>query len=190
MAPPTITELKALAVLAAKGMALVSGALLTVAAICLLIPDGNDYAQASVLKHRRLLEAPGRRIVLVGGSNLAFGVDSTILEQKTGCSVINMGMNGYLGVKFMLREVAPHLRPQDIVVVALEYDSFFKPVDGRPSDQLMVVKANPRTFSYLDAKQRLKVLQTVPYVAQQKVLRLIREAKDDAMIHLFERQRG
>lgn len=173
--------------LIAKGLALVALASLTVFAVFLFVPEGNDYAEASILKHRRLSDTPGRRVVLVGGSNLAFGIDSTILERATACPVINMGMNGYLGVRYMLEEVQPHLRSSDIVVIALEYDSFYKSVEGTPTDQLMIIKANPSAYSYLDAKQRLAIIRAVPYVAQQKVLRILREAKDRALVRLLNR---
>lgn len=188
MSPASSRELTTLAVLLGKGLALTAAVLLTILAVCLAVPDGNDYAEASVLKHRRLIEAPGRRIVLIGGSNLAFGVDSTIIERKTSCPVVNMGMNGYLGVRFMLKEAEPHLRANDIVIIALEYDSFFKSVDGTAADQLMIVKANPRAFGYLEPHQRWEVAQAIPYVAQQKVLRLIREAKDNALTLLLGRE--
>lgn len=151
-------------------------AILPALGVFALVRDGNDYSEATILKHRRLAETPGRRIVLVGGSNIAYGVDSAILEHETGYSVINMGMNGYLGVRYMLEEIKPFLRRSDIVLVAFEYDSFYKSVEGTAADQLMIVKANPGALRYLTWKQRVAAVEAIPYVAQQKILRLTREA--------------
>ncbi|HEY0941149.1 MAG TPA: hypothetical protein VGE08_13700 [Steroidobacter sp.] len=162
----------------------------TVLALFLFVPEGNDYAEATLLKHGRLAALPGPRIILVGGSNLAFGIDSTIIERNTGCRVVNMGMNGYLGVQYMLSEVRPFLHRNDIVVVALEYDNYHKAIGGTPSDQLMIVKANPAAFTYLDADQRKAVLSTIPYVAQQKMLRLMRDGLGNAWLRLFNPEGG
>lgn len=174
--------------LLAKGTALLALALATVLGIFAFVPDGNDYAQASVLKHARLANTLGRRIVLVGGSNLAFGVDSTILERATGCQVVNMGMNGYLGVKFMLEEIAPYLRPSDIVVTAFEHDNYHKSVRGTPADLLMIVKARPASFFRLDLSQRLEVIKAIPYVAQRKVFRLTNDSLRTVFLQVYDPQ--
>jgi hypothetical protein len=144
--------------------------------IFLLVPEVHDGAEATLVKHRRLAEVPGQRIVLIGGSNLGFGVDSDLLERKTGCPAVNMGMNGYLGVSFLLEETRPFLRRGDIVVIAFEYDGYFKSAYGTGTAQLAVVKARPASLSYLDFSQRFAVMTAVPYAAQKKVLRLIHEA--------------
>ena len=162
-------------ILAAQAAALVAAALLTTAAVAVLVPDDGDYAKASVLKHDLLAEDVPRKIVLVGGSNLSYGTDSLIIQEQTGCPVVNMGMNGYFGVRFMMEEVKPYLNAGDIVVIAWEYDSFYKSVDGTNTDLLMVTKANPKTFAALTLEQKLSVISRYPYVAQQKVIRLVGE---------------
>ena len=163
-------------ILALQTSALVAAALLATAAVAVLVPDDGDYAKASVLKHGLLAEDVPRKIVLVGGSNLSYGTDSLVIQEQTGCPVVNMGMNGYFGVRFMMEEVKPYLQAGDIVVIAWEYDSFYKSVDGTNTDLLMVTKANPRTFSALTLEQKLSVISRYPYVAQQKTIRLVGEA--------------
>jgi len=183
MAPPSTTWTAALAILA-KGAALLLVAYTTVAAIVAFVPEGNDYAQASAFKHHLLAAAPGRRIVLIGGSNLAFGIDSSIIEQATGCATVNMGMNGRLGLRFLLEETRPYLRRGDIAVAAFEYDGFYEPADGHNADQLMIVKANPQAFAYLDWPQRQALVSAVPYVAQEKLVRLTGQAYFSALDRL------
>jgi hypothetical protein len=89
-----------------------------------------------------------------------------------------MGMNGYFGVRFMLNEVTPELNHGDVVVIAFEYDNYFKSVDGTPTDLLAVAKTNPGVIDALTWRQRLAVLKAAPYVAQQKILRLAGQAYD------------
>jgi hypothetical protein len=150
------------------------GVMITAGVVVLLIPDANDYARASLLKHDRIASLPSPKIVLIGGSNLSYGIDSAVLERDTQCPVVNMGMNGYLGVRFMLDEAKPYLRKSDIVVVSLEYENFFNSVHGNFTDHLMIAKTNPKAWSFLAWWQKLGALSQVPMVAQQKVFRLIR----------------
>ena len=71
------------------------------------------------LKHKvRLLEeTPGPRIVLVGGSGVAFGADSELMERELpGYTVVNFGMYAALGTTVMLDLSQPLLREGDIVL--------------------------------------------------------------------------
>ncbi len=44
-------------------------------------------------KLSRLENAPGKRIIVIGGSGMAFAVDSALLEQEfPGYTAVNMGM--------------------------------------------------------------------------------------------------
>ena len=140
-----------------------------------VVPEQNDYGRVSVLKHQRLNQMQSPRIVLIGGSNLAYGIDSALIESRTGCSIVNMGMNGFFGTRFMQSEVQSSLRPSDIAVLAFEYDSFVKSPNGSPSSLAVVVKENPAVFQYLSFRQKAALLVGYVYASQRKVMRLIRE---------------
>ncbi len=167
--------------LAAKSAALLTGAYAAAAAVALLVPEVGDYQYAALIQLEKLQEPAPKKIILVGGSNLAYGIDSPIIEAATGCPVANMGMNGYLGVRFMLSQVEHNVRDGDIVVLAFEYDSFFKSVDGTPTDQLVVAKAAPETLGYYTWRQKLAILGSLPYVAQVKILRIMQDAYDSVI---------
>lgn len=156
-----------------QGCALLLAGLLTAFAFVWFVPEVNDYHLASVLKHERLSSLKSPKIVLTGGSNLAFGIDSPMIEQATGLPVVNMGMDGYLGVEFLLAEVESELKPSDLVVVALEHDSYIIPPEGVPESQLAIIKANPSAFRYLTNEQRQALFKSLLLVAQAKVKRLI-----------------
>lgn len=75
------------------------------------------------LKHKAALlkDAAGPRIVLVGGSGAAFGVDSALMERELpGYSVVNFGMYAALGTTVMLDLSQPHIREGDIVLLIPE----------------------------------------------------------------------
>jgi hypothetical protein len=173
--------------LCAKGLALLAGAAVVLIGFVVYVPDGNDYALATGPKNDRLHMTVPKKIVLVGGSNIAYGLDSAKIHQATGAHVVNMGMNGYLGVRFMLEEVKASLKSPDLVVIALEYDSFYKSVDGTGSDLLMISKNHPSSLSHLSWSQRLEVLKAVPYVGQQKMLRLVRERVQRRKVKLIDK---
>lgn len=144
-----------------------------VLAIVVLIPDENDYAKATLLKHDRLASLTDRKVVLVGGSNLSFGMESDIIERETACPTVNMGMNGYFGARYMLNEVKPDLRSGDIVVLAFEWDNYGKSVDGTGKDLLAIAKTNPSALAYFTPHQMGAAALEIPYIAQVKILRVM-----------------
>lgn len=84
----------------------------------------TNYLAATVDKHRRLKETVSPRIVLVGGSNVAFGFESDRIERALGRPVVNMGLAAGLGLEFMLSEIEGALGTNDLVVLSPEYDHF------------------------------------------------------------------
>ncbi len=62
------------------------------------------------------------KIVFVGGSSVAFGLDSAEIESYTGMPVVNFGLYAALGTKVMLDLSLPHIKSGDIVVLAPELD--------------------------------------------------------------------
>lgn len=84
----------------------------------------NSYLEANIDKIELLKKTKSPRIVFVGGSNLAFGLDSTRISLAFSLPVVNMGLHAGLGLKFMLDEVKPYLKFGDIVVIIPEYEQF------------------------------------------------------------------
>ena len=85
----------------------------------------NDYIAAVLEKDRLIRNTPSPKIILVGGSNLAFGIDSHMMQDSLGVNVVNMGLYAKLGLRYMLAQVKPYIRKGDIVVVVPEYDQFY-----------------------------------------------------------------
>lgn len=61
---------------------------------------GGNYQASMVDKTNRLQSIEGPKIVLLGNSNLAFGMNSERLSQLTGMPVVNMGLHGGVGNAF------------------------------------------------------------------------------------------
>lgn len=75
-------------------------------------------------KVRLLEETPSPRIILLGGSAVAFGVDSTLMERELkGFHVVNFGMYAAIGTTVMMDLSESHLREGDIVIVIPEQNA-------------------------------------------------------------------
>lgn len=85
------------------------------------IRNTNEYTAASIDKETHLPQMPSGKIILIGGSNLAFSVDSKKIADSLKRPVINMALHAGLGLRFMLEEVKPHLKPNDVVLLSTEY---------------------------------------------------------------------
>ncbi|HEY4954846.1 MAG TPA: hypothetical protein VII02_08155 [Gemmatimonadaceae bacterium] len=87
---------------------------------------GDDNYLAAVLEKDHLIRTtPSPKIILVGGSNLAFGIDSRMMQDSLGLRVVNMGLYAKLGLRYMLAQVKPYINRGDIVLIVPEYDQFY-----------------------------------------------------------------
>lgn len=71
-------------------------------------------------KHERLKSIKGEKIVLIGGSNLAFGINSEKLEEYVGTPVVNYGLYATIGTKAMLDMSRSYINGGDTVVICPE----------------------------------------------------------------------
>ena len=85
----------------------------------------NNYLAAVLEKDRLIRTTPSPKMILVGGSNLAFGIDSRMMEDSLGVRVVNMGLYAKLGLRYMLAQVKPYIRRGDVVIIVPEYDQFY-----------------------------------------------------------------
>ncbi|NLP09445.1 hypothetical protein GX408_03505 [bacterium] len=120
-------------------LCLLAGLIIAVlAGLWRLLPvDQDHYFAATIDKHQRLAQTPSPKVVLVGGSNLACGVDTERLEQASGYPVVNMGLHADIGLAYMLAEVRGHLAAGDRVILIPEYEQFF----GLRNGNMGVLKA-------------------------------------------------
>jgi hypothetical protein len=87
-------------------------------------PARTSYLASAIDKVKMLKTVPGPRLILIGGSNLAFGIDSAYLQNRLQMPVINMGVHIAFGLRYMLNQARPYLRSGDIVVIVPEYEHF------------------------------------------------------------------
>jgi hypothetical protein len=88
----------------------------------------NDYMAAIIDKHTRVKNINSPKIIISGGSNLAFGVESKMLEEEFKMPVVNMALHAGLGVNFILEQLKQTIKQDDIVLISFEH---FMSLDGK-----------------------------------------------------------
>lgn len=141
-------------------------------------PEPDSLLTAHVDKMERLRETPSPRVVVVGGSNVAYGIDSGRLEAALARPVVNLGVAGGLGLRFLLDEVGPWLGPGDLVVLSPEYAQFDRDYFGGRALGRLVVGSCSRCALRLSAPRQwwgiLRSANAELYVAfQQRILRRV-----------------
>jgi hypothetical protein len=85
------------------------------------IVNSTDYIAGINLKHKLVNEISSPKIIVAGGSNVAFGIDSDKLEEEFSIPVVNLGLHAGLGLDFILAELKDCMKENDIVLLSPEY---------------------------------------------------------------------
>lgn len=83
----------------------------------------NEYVGGIRGKIKKLKETQEKKIVIVGGSNASFGIDTDAMEQEFGIPVVNMALHGGVSAKYMIEQVKPYLMEGDILIMSREPDA-------------------------------------------------------------------
>jgi hypothetical protein len=113
----------------------------------------EQYLAAFRDKDRNLRALPAPRVLLVGGSSFAFGVNSRLLERGLERPTLNLGLNAGLGLNFMLTQAESHAAAGDLLIVSPEYNLFglHQVADSRVLLQLLSVA--PSAARYVSAHE-------------------------------------
>lgn len=113
----------------------------------------SGYMGSTTLKNERLHALASPKVVLVGGSNLTYGVDSERLEDAFCMPVANMGLTAMLGFRFVAEEALAGTGKGDLLIVTLEHGTYRLP-DPAPDALATVVDYHPRSIRFVPWRQR------------------------------------
>ena len=137
-----------------------------------VLPYNKDgYIRAQKVKMETLAN-PNRKptIVILGGSNAAFGYDTKQLNDSLPMPVYNAGLHAGMGMKFFLDDCSQYLKKGDILVFSPEYDQFYGNLnDGQSemTDAFYLYHCHyPGKMSY---KQMIGVIQNTPSYLRRKI---------------------
>lgn len=121
-------------------------------------PVEENYFAAADDKERMLATNPAPRLIVIGGSSAAFGVDSELVGRRCGRTGVNMGVQVAFGLSFMLSQVQPHIRSGDLVLVAAEYNSYAQYFKADAELLGALTQRNPRFATRLPAGELRKLM--------------------------------
>lgn len=150
---------------------------LAMAACSFLLCDKSAQATqlgAEINKQSRLRTIEGGRIVFIGGSNLACGLDSLAIESAVGMPVVNLGLHAGLGFVYHVNAAKNYIHSGDIVCLVPEY-SHFKggTAFGDMELLILVLDVMPEQQSLLSLRQWLHLMQYIPDYAPRKLRRIL-----------------
>jgi len=139
--------------------------------------ESNDYIKGMIKKHQLLDSIPSPRIIIAGGSNNAFGINSRLIEEAFELPVINLSIHAGLGTPFIIEEIQQGVRNNDIVILSLEYglrdgDKFIKKV----LPILPEIKGYAK--NYFDSNFLLNIQSNVDHVSGKILQHLIMTLKN------------
>ncbi len=125
---------------------------------------------AKIEKDTLLKKSPSPRLILVGGSNLSFGINSQIIKDSLNLNPINTGIHAAIGLKYMMDDVLDHIRAGDIVIIAPEYQQFYSNYAYGGEELLRIVfDVDRESLDSLDLNQWLNILPYFPRFSLSKL---------------------
>ena len=145
--------------------------IISISLFALLSPAQYDNSFVGALddKVERLKNTDGNRIIVVGGSSVAFGLDSALLEEYTGMPVVNFGLYAALGTKLMLDLSRPEIREGDVIVLAPELDPETLSLFFSAENTLMAADGSPELLGSLPAGDLFKLFGNMWGFAKDKL---------------------
>lgn len=91
------------------------------------LPLSDTYSETFVaeLGHKfdRLTSVAQPKVVVLGGSSVAFGIDSAVMEENLGMPVVNFGLYATLGTKLMMDLSRANISEGDIIILSPEMNA-------------------------------------------------------------------
>ena len=101
----------------------------------------ENYFASIVDKHRFAQSIQKPKIILVGGSNLAFGIASDSIEKKMNRPIVNLGLYVGFGLDFILQDALHEVKKGDLVILSIEY--YLRKDEEEYSEQMAAFAYSP-----------------------------------------------
>jgi hypothetical protein len=120
----------------------------------------NSYLYAICDKYKRAQELTSPKLIFIGGSSLAFGINSETISDSLHMPVMNMGLHLGLGISYCLSETEMVAKKGDVVVWSFEYYKTDKSaINGDNVIKAITYHALPEIYDYLSWKDKAGFLQ-------------------------------
>ena len=143
--------------------------LLLAAALCVPPVYEKSFVGALDEKYERLYSIEEEKLVIVGGSSVAFGYDGDILEKYMEMPVVNFGLYAALGTKVMMDLSRDAIGEGDIVLLAPELDAQTLSLYFNAETMWQAREGAPEMLLRLDADDTLSMLGGMWKYATDKI---------------------
>jgi hypothetical protein len=113
------------------------------------------YGKGLEKKFQKLESINSNKIVITGGSNVSFGIDSDLIENKLEIPTINMGLHAAFGSFIYIETIIPYLKKGDVLLISCEYGA--KLYEGS--------KEVTNYFGYMPFKAKFQVYKNLKAVS-------------------------
>ena len=140
------------------------------------VPKDENAYLCEYNKKIELLETTKQpRMIFIGGSNLAFSIDSKAISDSLRYNVVNFGLHAGMGIRYPLEDCLQYIRKGDIAVLQFEYANFYSGGNGEMETfTSLMMSTNWRNADKLNAKQLINVITGIPFFACGNIKRLIK----------------
>lgn len=125
---------------------------------------------AKIEKNALLKDSPSPRLIMIGGSNLSFGINSEMIKDALNLNPINTGIHAAIGLKYMMDDILDDIKPGDIIIIAPEYQQFYgNAAYGRNELLRIIIDIDRESWKNLSIKQWKKILPYFPRFSLSKL---------------------
>lgn len=137
--------------------------------------DKDSYLYEYVYKLDLLKGTNQPRVIIVGGSSVAFNTNSKLISDSLNCNVINFGLHAGIGARMPIQDCLQYIKAGDVIVIQLEYSNFYNGGYGEiPVLTSLMVNKGWWNFTSLDSKQWAIVIQGIPRIAYSNFRQLLK----------------
>ncbi|MFV0578126.1 MAG: hypothetical protein ACK5NU_05585 [Fusobacterium ulcerans] len=124
-----------------------------------IIPLNKNLYSLAHIDKMKMLQNNRKKIVLFGGSNVAFGFNTNLLKKEfIDYDIINAGTHAGIGMRYPLKEIESYLKPGDILIISPEYKQFWGGYGGTPLLEICLYKKN---FKNIEIKELLNSMKNI-----------------------------
>ena len=132
---------------------------------------------------------PAPRLILMGGSNLSFGIDSAMLEERLGIATIDTAIQATIGTEYLMDTMLEIVQSGDVLVLSPEYSQFYgRNAYGGEELLRIIMDVDRSTIKYLSLDQWLNLIQYIPKYTISKLNPREYFLKDDPVTGIYERE--
>jgi hypothetical protein len=153
--------------------------------LCLyFLPDPKSEKSvvgAVIDRHEMLSKLNSPKIILVGGSNVGMGFNSLEIINTFKLPVINSGISGWFGLKYIVNDIKPYINKGDVVVLCVSYSSYENTKDNDFIGNNMFIPVlfdiDPKSRKNLDLNQWKRIAPFLGHYTFSKIKQLFFEEK-------------